>query len=192
MSFGISSGLMVKADDFWLKGPGFDNHPRISFECHDFAPNVTRLTLDRQQRLMVRCKMKKMFGFVKQEKARMRMRSASTICSLAIAKNYTCEIGINHQQDNSFPHASKHAHTLSLSISHTHAFVPTRSHTHVTVLSLTHTCTHYLTLTDSHSHTHSTHFFPTNTHTHMDAGTVWRILLWRIHKWRIDLWRINL
>ena len=45
---------MVKADDMISKSPGFDSQRRnILYECHEYAPNVTRLTLNTLQSLMV-------------------------------------------------------------------------------------------------------------------------------------------
>ena len=35
------------------RGPGFQSRQPKLDECHDFAPNVTHLPLNRQQRLMI-------------------------------------------------------------------------------------------------------------------------------------------
>ena len=48
-----SLGVVVKADDSRSKGPVFDYRHYILNGGHHFAPNMTRLTLNRLQILMV-------------------------------------------------------------------------------------------------------------------------------------------
>ena len=49
-SGGIS--LIIKAEDLWPKGPGFNFSHHILVWCHDFAPK-TRLALNGLQRMNV-------------------------------------------------------------------------------------------------------------------------------------------